>query len=383
MKSKTFTLLFFSFIIFKTVVAQNHTIEIESPITFEASFVGDVVNNLSGGIKKGTYYLGMANLKISFETEKANLWKGGQMFLNAANTHGKTPTADLVGDFQTFSNLEAGNLNYIQELWYKQSFGKASFIVGLQDLVVEFLSSEHAAMFLNSSFGVHSTISDNLPVPIFPLTSLGAQFHFNFSEKWVVKTAIFDGVPDDFDVNPYNVSWKLKKNDGYLAFSEIAFQNTTENFLGTYKIGAYYHNPHIIETENGDDILMEEHNENSGFYATIDQTVFNNSAGKQLSIFTLASISPKSENENWYYLGFGANYIGLFPNRTSDILGLAVAHAGFKEKNNETAVELSYKIQISENFSFQPDFQYIINPAGTDLNLDNAFVANIRLGINF
>lgn len=383
MKSKIYTLFIFCLILAENIVAQNDTLVKNSPFSFETSYLGDVVNNLSGGIKKGSCYLGMANMKITFDFEKAQLWKGGQLFINAANTHGNTPSADLVGDFQTFSNIETDNLTYLHELWYKQNVGKASFVIGLQDLAVEFLSSENAALFLNSSFGVHSTIAHNLPVPIFPLTSLGAQFHYSFSDKIIAKIAVFDGLPDNFDVNPHNTIWKLQKNDGYFSFSEISYQNASEKLSGTYKIGGYYHNPHKVETELESEKIIEEHAENYGFYATIDQTILNTSNGKQLSIFSQASISPKTLNENWYYLGFGLNYKGLLSKRTDDILGFAVAHTGLKNRRAETAFELTYKVQIGENIFIQPDFQYIINPSGTDEKLKNAFVANLRFGINF
>ena len=58
------------------------------PLIFETSYVGDNVNNFSGGIKTGSRYLGMANIRLGFDMEKAGLWKGGLFYINAANTHG-------------------------------------------------------------------------------------------------------------------------------------------------------------------------------------------------------------------------------------------------------------------------------------------------------
>lgn len=85
-----------------------------------------------GGIKTGTVYLGMANLKISFDTKGAKLWKGGQLFINGAVTHGKSPSELLVGDFQAVSNIDAGDHIYIHELWYKHQFKQFEIIFGLQ-----------------------------------------------------------------------------------------------------------------------------------------------------------------------------------------------------------------------------------------------------------
>ena len=71
-----------------------------SPFTASFSYIGDVVSNFDGGIKKGTTYLGLLNVRAGFDTEAAGLWKGGQLFANVGNTHGGQPSANLVGDFQ-------------------------------------------------------------------------------------------------------------------------------------------------------------------------------------------------------------------------------------------------------------------------------------------
>ena len=65
------------------VYAQNNNEEVvvNSPFSYEASYTGDLVSNFKGGIKTGTAYLGLANLKAGFDTEKANWWKGGQLFV--------------------------------------------------------------------------------------------------------------------------------------------------------------------------------------------------------------------------------------------------------------------------------------------------------------
>jgi len=93
--------------------AQVDSIKKTPPFSFEASYIGDVVSNFSGGIKKGTTYLGLANIKASFNTETANFWKGGKAYLNIGNTHGGEPSTNLIGDFQGVSNIEAGNLTFM------------------------------------------------------------------------------------------------------------------------------------------------------------------------------------------------------------------------------------------------------------------------------
>jgi len=352
--------------------AQVDSIKKTPPFSFEASYIGDVVSNFSGGIKKGTTYLGLANIKASFNTETANFWKGGKAYLNIGNTHGGEPSTNLIGDFQGVSNIEAGNLTFMYELWYKQTFGKFDITLGLQDLNANFATSENGALFNNSSFGIHSNIADNVATAIFPLTALGANVRWNLSDTFLWEAAVFDGTPDDFETNPYNIHWKLSKNQGFFAITEIQLKKSLINGKeGIYKFGIYYH-------QHNDNIDTEQ--KNGGFYFNGDQQISN-----RLSVFSQIGISPKTINKHNHYYGLGLNYRGLFNYRLNDMIGIALAYAGIDDKaiGSETTMELTYKFEINKNIYLKPDFQYVINPAGTNSKLDNALVGFLRFGINF
>jgi len=355
-----------------TAQAQADSTKKQSPFSFEASYIGDVVSNFSGGIKTGTTYLGLANVKAGFKTETANWWKGGGVFVNIGNTHGGEPSATLVGDFQGVSNIEAGNQTFLYELWYKQTLGKFSLTVGLQDLNANFAYSDNGALFTNSSFGIQSSISDNTPTPVFPLTALGANLKFDISNDYALLLAFFDGTPDDFENNPYNIHWKLNKAQGYLAVTEFEIKKSLlKGRTGTYKIGLYFH-------EHNDSIDVEQ--ENGGFYCVFDQQLTD-----KISVFSQIGFSPKSKNNHNHFYSIGLNYKGLFNKRPTDLLGVAVAYAGIDRSavGSETAIELTYRFQLNDYIYLRPDIQYIINPAGTENILDNALVGFLRFGVQF
>ena len=356
----------------KSIYSQNVENISSSPFRFEACYIGDLVSNLSGGIKKGTTYLGLANMKVGFNTQKANWWNGGEIFVNVGNTHGGQPTATMIGDLQGVSNIEAGNLTFLYELWYKQQFGKFDLLVGLQDLNVNFAASETGSLFSNSSFGIQSSISDNISSPVFPLTALGVNINWNISEDYQWKVAIFDGTPDDFESNPYNIQWKLSRNQGFLAISEFQMNKSLiRGSTGCYKIGSYYH-------QHNDEIHSEQ--KNGGVYMIADQQINN-----KLAVFSQIGFSPKSINNHNHYYSLGLNYNGLITSRQDDQFGVAFAYAGIDKSiiGSETAIEITYKWQINNNFYIRPDVQYVLNPAGTDSKLNNAFVGFIRFGFDF
>lgn len=366
------------FFILSYASAQTDTIKSISTVSFNVSYIGETVINHRGGIQKGSCYEGMANLTALFETNKAHLWKGGKLFINTAYTHGGNPSKDFIGDFQGASNIEADNLTYFHEMWYSQLLGRTEVTIGLQDLNSEFASSEYATTFLNSSFGVHSTIADNIVAPIFPLTAFGVQIIHNFNEHLALKMITFDGFPDDFSKNnPYNLHWKFDSEDGLLNIAELTWKPVISQLLeGKYSVGAYTHH-HITKEEYSDHNIWEI--TNYGFYMTGDQLLRKNSDGSYLSAFLQASVSPYQRNENWYYIGVGINKKGVFSNDIKDLLGIAIASAGFDNyKGNETAIEVTYQYELMKQLSVQPDIQYIINPSGTESILQNALVTVLR-----
>lgn len=354
-------------------ISTIHVLAQEGPVKVHAGYKGDLLNNSGGGIRSGTNYLGMATLTISFNTQIADLWNGGHFFLNVVNTHGATPASNLTGDFQGISNIEAGNLNYLHELWIKQTFNDLFIVAGLQDLSTEFALSEYGSLFINSSFGVHSTLADNIPSPLFPLTSLGILFNADLSNEISIKTAAYDGLPDDFDSNPHNLKWDINSRDGILTISEISFNTDMIDYAGSYKIGTYYHNHMTANNESTEFI------NNYGFYFVADQLIYKGPDENKLGIFAQIGMSPVTRNLNHFYFGTGINYTG-FLERSGDVIGLAIAHAGLRNRSNETVIEFSYSLQLTEYFSIQPDIQYIINPSGTDTVLPSTLTGILRIG---
>ncbi len=345
----------------------------DNPVELGASYTGDVVNNLSGGIKTGSAYLGMATMTLGFDTEKARLWRGGRFYVMGANTHGDTPSATLIGDLQTASNLEAGNHTYLQELWYRQRLGRVELTAGLQDMAVEFGSVEYGGLYLNSSFGVKSSISHNIPAPIFPLTNLGFTVKWEISDRFTWLAAAYDGNPEPFEANPYNIKWEFQGGDGYLVVTELQYHTAIRGLGGTCKIGALYH-----EQKPGG----ESRQEIVSIYGNANQQLWA-SGGRNLGAFVQFGYSPSDASTCKHYIGAGVNFTGLASRRGRDELGLAFAYENFKHDiASETAIELTWKYTLSDNFFIQPDLQYIVNPAGTGEKLKNSFCANIRLGIS-
>ncbi|MBN2788484.1 MAG: carbohydrate porin [Paludibacteraceae bacterium] len=365
---KRFWIISLLALLFLTGNAQTDSSQNTSAFSYTASYTGDMVNNLNGGIKTGTNYLGMAHIGLGFDTEKARWWKGGEFCIDFMNTHGDTPSANLIGDIQIASNIEAGNLSVLYELWYKQRFGKIAVTVGLQDMNSNYAVTENGGLFVNSSFGVHTVMSDNITLPIFPITALGLNFQWQINNYSNWQITFFDGTPNSR--NNYNTNWIVGKEDGYLIVSEFHLaKSLIKEKNGNYKISGYYH-------QHKSSILG--YHENGGIYFIGDQDI-----NKNISIFSQIGYSPNKINIHNHFYSLGINYKEFSKKRTDDMLGLAVAYFGSDNASitHETTIELTYKMVLNEHLYIQPDIQYIINPAGTENKLNNALVGIVRFGM--
>lgn len=89
----------------------------ESGLAIESILTTDVISNVSGGVKRRTVVEGNFDLTASLDTEKAELWQGGTVFLYVLGNFGEAAT-EIVGDTQATSNIEAPETIKLYEAWY-------------------------------------------------------------------------------------------------------------------------------------------------------------------------------------------------------------------------------------------------------------------------
>jgi porin len=307
------------------------------------------------------------------------------------NSHGENPSAHLIGDLQVASNIDNGNYTYLYEMWYKQQVGKLNIQLGLIDLNAEYLVAEPGGLFFNSSFGIQPSASMNMPVPIFPMNSLGLSFKYDFTESISLQTGLWDGDSGNLDDNPYNTAWSLSKNQGFLSASELHFKHgvSDDSYSGIIKLGFLYHSAKF------EDLIdpVPPTSGNMEVHLIAEQNLISKPDGEKgkLDAFTQIGFTPDNKiNPFSLFLSAGVNYTGLLFEDASDIFGLALAYAPICKHladntsgmlGAETAIELTYAFTLIDKITVQPDFQYIINP-GVNENIDNAFVGLLRIVID-
>lgn len=268
----------------------------DNGITLEAIYTGEAVRKFSGGLnKQDSVYHDNLDLSISMDTEKLLSWPGGTLFIYGLRDHGGSPSGDLGGDLQGFSNIEAPDQFIIYELWYEQQFAndRASLLFGLHDLNSEFYVSDYAGLFLNSSFGIGPELTANVPASIFPKAGLGIRARVRPLENWYIQGAVYDGDP---------ATRRLKSGEGKMAILESGLSGDT----GTYKAGYWQHTAN--KSYNNQTFSSDY-----GVYAIIDQQLLHFEGSTAVGAFIQWGWVPKARNDVTGYLGGGLHIQAPLP----------------------------------------------------------------------
>jgi porin len=357
--------------------------ESHTPLLLQATYTGEVMSNVSGGIKRGSRYLDNLDIVAEADLEAIAGWKGASAHVYGLYNNGKS-FSELAGDAQTASNIETGVQAFrLYEAWIEQKFVGGSLKVGLYDLNSEFDALDASGLFVSSPHGIGTDFAqtgENGP-SIFPSTSLAARVSIEPAEGWVVRAAVLDGVPGDPD-RPKRTAVKLGDGDGALLVAEIEAPLPHGRLL----FGGWSY------TARFDDHTGNSGRGNDGLYMRGETALFEESGdpAQGLAAFARLGIADGRFNTFGKFASAGLNYTGPFKGRDEDQLGFAVAAAftgdAYKRvvpaDNAEVAFELTYRAPVASWLSLQPSAHYIINP-GADPTVRNALAFGLRAEISF
>ncbi len=377
----------------------------EKGLTFLLVYTGDMAFNTTGGVKRGSAYLGNMDMSVSVDTEKLGLWKGGTFNVyGVSNFGGRYLTGELVGDVQGASNIEAPHTTKLFELWYEQKLfdEKLAVLVGLHDLNADFDVVDNGGDLLNSSFGIQPTMTGNMSVSVFPAAGSAVRLKYEPNEQWTLLAGVFDGDQGDSGGNNrHGIHNSLNDKSGVLTIGEIDYHlklplpYAAEPLPGTVKLGAWMNNRDFDDVSDldalGDAIV---HDGNFGIYVDADQLVYKENTDPEdmqgLGVFLQYSQVPQDRNTINMYRGFGLRYMGLIAHRDEDTLSFGMGQAFISDSLRdasgqeafERVLELTYKVQVTPSIVLQPDIQFITNP-NADAALKNATVVMLRTQVSF
>ena len=197
-------------------------------IDFGFTHKSDVLSNVSGGLKRGSAWLGHTEARLTLDLDKLWGWQETVANFVYQSDLGSKFNKNYVGAFVGVDNIEVGtNTALFYQAWLQKNFadGHVSLLAGLYPIDTEFNVPETSGIFLQPPYGMANEVAQsgvNGPA-IFPLAALGVRAKLTSkNDDFYVQTAITDGVPGDPD-NPHGTHIKLGDGDGTFSIIEFGY----------------------------------------------------------------------------------------------------------------------------------------------------------------
>jgi porin len=386
----------------------------EQGLSFGATYVGDNIGNVTGGIKRGAIHFGRLDIGVDADLEKLAGWTGAKFHANTFSIYGRGLSRNYIGNLATISEIEALPDMRLYEAYLEQSFwgDKLMVKVGQQAADVEFFDSQTDDLFVNGTFGWPAIKATNLPAggPAPPIAVPGVRVKAAVSEQITAFAAIFNGNaaapgPGDPQLRD-NHGLAFRVNDPPWFIGQVRYNYSidlgTDVLPGNFTPGAWYHTREFddqrftsagrsLADPNGSGIPGKLRG-NYGIFAVVEQILYRppsvTEKGASASVpgitaFARVAYSPPDRNLIDFYADGGVGFVGLVPGRPLDRFGFAAAYMHVSgavrqlDRDNqfftglptpvrsaETLLEVIYEAHIKPGWLLQPYFQYVFRPSG-------------------
>ena len=391
-------------------------------VAVELTHKSDMLANTSGGIKRGTAWLGHTEARIKMDMEKLWGWNTTSAYIHYHSQLGSKFNTNYVGGFVGVDNIEAAtNTAQLYHAWLQKSFSddRLSVLAGLYPIDSEFYVTDTSGVFIQPPYGMANDMAQsgqNGP-PIYPIGALAVRMKYTSpGRNFYLQGALTDGVPGDPN-NPHGTHIQLNKGDGTLSIVEFGYtpqgdeppfdaakpgeliepeqkvheehESFNKTAIGFWRYSARFDD---MDPTAVDALGNPLRRISQGAYFLAERTLFveKDHSAQGLSGFVRFGTASRDIHQADWTGSLGLRYHGLCSGRDDDIAGIAVTenHTSSKYRllnnadSSETDVEVTYRAQIKPWLALQPTLQYIINP-NMDPLLKNAWVVGMRLEVAF
>jgi len=382
----------------------------------------DFLSNTSGGIKRGTAWMGHTEARIKMDMDKLVGWNATSAYVHFHSDLGSKFNRDYAGTFVGVDNIEtAVNTAQFFHAWIQKSFSddRLSVLAGLYPVDSEFYVTDTSSVFIQPPYGMANDMAQsglNGP-PIFPTGALAVRVKYTSPGKnYYAQYALTDGVPGD-PANPYGTHIQLNKGDGTLSIVEFGYTPQEEELpfeaakpgeliepklkvheehesfnktaIGFWRYSAQFDDPVDLDA-SGNPVRRPD----QGIYFLAERTLMTEKdhPSQGLSGFVRFGTASRDIHQADWTGSFGLRYHGLIAGRDDDISGIAITYNHTSDKHrssvmpgalaNQTQVEATYRAQINPWFALQPTLQYFLHP-NMDAALQNVWIIGARAEIAF
>jgi porin len=396
-------------------------------ITFGVNYISESLTN-AGGLRQGAIFEGRLEGVLDADLEKLWGFKGLAFHANAFQIHGSGLSRENLANILTVSSIEALRTSRLYELYLDQKVDAYSIRIGQLAADSEFFVAANGSNFVNATFGWPGIWSADHPSggDAYPLATPGVRVKYEPSKNFAFLAAMFDGDPagpgdnDPQERNPYGLNFRLKDPPIFMQEAQYKYNQdkNAPGLPGTIKIGAWQHVGSFKEQRlDAADVPMALSRRaparlrgDYGFYAVAEQQIYRipgNNAEHGVHAFARLSKSPEDRDLIDLYVDGALVFKGFVPSRADDDFGIAFAYARISDRASafdrdmnavngsslpvrdyEAVIEAYYKFQVIPGLTVQPDFQYVMHPAGHEaqdngLAIKDAVLAGVRVSLNY
>jgi porin len=209
-------------------------------IKFAATYIGEILGNVSGGLKRGSVYEGRLNLAVGVDLQRLIGIYQLTFHANMFQIHGGGLSRGSLQNLFVVSGIEALPSTRLYEAYFEKQWGnrRVSLKVGQLAADSEFFNTKYTDVLTNASMGWPAITATDLPSggPSPPLAAMGARVLVNVTEQISVLGGIFDGDqagpgPDDPQLRDrYGVNFRVNDPPLLLGQVQYAWNNKKGDF---------------------------------------------------------------------------------------------------------------------------------------------------------
>lgn len=320
------------------------------------------ITEVQTDFEKSTNWMNFLRLDASL-----NIGKRGSIDFASIHTF-KTLDRPVADDWQVFSNITNDNLAFgLAVLGYTHQFSdKFKLFAGVRNVNEDYFISDGTGLFVNSSHGIYPTIAENYPLGNYPLSTLGIHANWTLNDNWTVQGSLYNGVARQL-FGPDHGLLDIRKDDGIYLMSDVNYHHDSK-LPGTYFAGVGYANK--IHGEE-----MTEDKTNFTYWVYGEQTIYK-SGDSHVDLMAQFSQNLSVDFGCKRYMGAGVLLYNILTDKIDNTFGINVNNADY-DFGDETVLEATYSLQLTDHIGIQPAYQRIWNDGGSH----NA--ALLRLNIEF
>jgi porin len=381
----------------------------EDGIDIHGYYIGQVGDDLHGGLKEGSSYAQQVSLQVDADLQKLFNWDDATFRININSRRGTGFSVRHSGaKLEQNWAFGAGEIVRLQWAALSQDLfdHRLNLLIGYYSMGSEFGYASIQAPFLDNGLNGHPQI---LPTDgsggwnDYPIAGWGERIKYYFLPDLYVKTGLYE-VNADLNSGMYGFQRNLSNATGVIIPTEITKETAfggdkKTGLVGHYTVGGYYETGHVKDIL---DPSIERDGRNAE-YVMVDQMVYRSQAQPKqwIALFAQAVTADRQVLPVSSYIDAGIIFHGPFKSRPDDIINFGWVKENINPRSIDVKAaamhlptsffeyaeqdwELNYVFQVAPWLQVTPALQYVVDPGAYSFKqYPNAKVASLQVQVVF